>query len=90
MTAHALQFGGPREEEAARALLPTPVRPKEEDTDDDDGEDENMDAAPAQEDSPLSEGKVEDAHAMEIDSVEDEDLVRVEAMLECIEGGKEE
>lgn len=34
--------------------------------------------------------KVEEAHALEVDSVEDEDLVRVEAILECVAGGKDE
>ncbi|OJT01653.1 hypothetical protein TRAPUB_7911 [Trametes pubescens] len=56
LTTRALQFGGPREERAARALLPMTVRPQEEDTDDEDDEDEVIDAAPAQGTSTLNEG----------------------------------
>lgn len=55
-----------------------------------DEEDEEMYVAPVRETPALSEVKVEEAHALEFDSVEDEDLVRVEAILECVAGGKDE
>ncbi|EIW53980.1 uncharacterized protein TRAVEDRAFT_51716 [Trametes versicolor FP-101664 SS1] len=47
-----------------------------------DEEDVGVYVAPVRETPALSEVKVEEAHALEFDSVEDEDLVRVEAILE--------
>lgn len=55
-----------------------------------DEEDVGVYVAPVRETPALSEVKVKEAHALEVDSVEDEDLVRVEAILGCVAGGKDE
>ncbi|KAL1945236.1 hypothetical protein VTO73DRAFT_2087 [Trametes versicolor] len=54
-------------------------------------EDENMDAAPAEGASTLSEGEVGlNVRAMEVEPLDEEESAKVEAMLECVEGGKDE
>lgn len=54
-------------------------------------EDENMDAAPAEGASTLSEGEVGlNVRAMEVEPLDEEDSAKVEAMLECVAGGKDE
>ncbi len=72
-----LQFGGPPgpEEQAARALLPLPdhLKPREEDSDDED-EDHSMDGVFEQIISKMREWEVEEAHGMtEVDPQDDED-----------------
>lgn len=53
-------------------------------------EDENMDAAPAEGASTLSEGEVGNVRAMEVEPLDEEDSAHVETMLECVDGGKDE